>query len=335
MQSPDNKSPRDVAPSEANATHDRASAFRGNPGVIVAWAVLGAALVWVYYEPISRLMVQWWGDADYQFAFLVPLFAGILLWLRRDLIDRDGMRGSWWGLALVIIGLALRTTGGLALLNKVEVFSLVPCLAGVVVLAGGRAAMQWAWPSLVFLVFMIPLPEALGGMLSHPLQRVGTMCSTYIIQTLGIPAIAHGNVIQLSNAQVGVVEACSGLRMMMLFVTVCAGAALAMRGSVLERLLVFLSAAPIAVLANIVRITVTSVLYETAGPELAEKFFHDLAGWFMMPLALLLLWVELAVFRRLFVEVPQGPAVLGVPASQDNAARMTKRRARPVPRANG
>ena len=51
---------------------------------------------------------------------------------------------------------------------------------------------------------------------------------------------------------------------------------------------------------NVVRITVTGVLYETAGPEWAEMVFHDLAGWFMMPLAVLLLWLEMGLLSLWF-----------------------------------
>ena len=68
-----------------------------------------------------------------------------------------------------------------------------------------------------------------------------------------------------------------------------------------ERAVIVLSAVPIALISNIVRITVTGLLYGMNLDHLAKVVFHDLAGWLMMPLGLLLLWTELWFFSKLFV----------------------------------
>jgi hypothetical protein len=56
-------------------------------------------------------------------------------------------------------------------------------------------------------------------------------------------------------------------------------------------------------IANIVRITATALLHEMARHDLATTLYHDLAAWFMMPIAVVLLWVELAILKRIFVSV--------------------------------
>jgi exosortase/archaeosortase family protein len=95
---------------------------------------------------------------------------------------------------------------------------------------------------------------------------------------------------------------------MMLFVAVCSAAVFIIKRSPLEKAIVLLSAAPIAIIANLVRITATAVLHSLAHPQLANTTYHDLAGWFMMPLAVALLWVELAILRRIFIPAPpSGP----------------------------
>ena len=101
--------------------------------------------------------------------------------------------------------------------------SLVPCLAGLTLFVGGWKAIRWAWPSIVFLVFMVPLPGFLANLMGGPLQRLATVASTFLIQTIGISAVAEGNVISLADSQIGVAEACNGLRNMMLFLAVCVG----------------------------------------------------------------------------------------------------------------
>jgi exosortase/archaeosortase family protein len=93
--------------------------------------------------------------------------------------------------------------------------------------------------------------------------------------------------------------------MLNLFVAICVGAAFLLRRPIWERCLIAFSAVPIGIIANIIRIAVTGVLYETAGAELAERVFHDWAGLFMMPLAILLLGIELWVLSKLFLPAPE------------------------------
>ncbi len=268
---------------------------------LVGWIVLTCALAWAYWAPMAVLVRRWWTEPDYHHGFLVPLFAAYLLWKRRETMPAFTGQGSWWGIALVVLAAVMRWTGAYFYFGLLGALSLVPCLAGIVLFVGGRQALRWAGPSIMFLIFMVPAPGLLGDVLSNPLQRLGTVISTYVLQTLGIPAVAQGNVILLTESELGVAEACSGLRMMMLFVTVCVAAALLMEWSLVKKILVVLSAVPIALVANVVRITATAILYETASHQLADAFYHDLAGWFMMPLAVLLLWAEIAVFSRLVV----------------------------------
>ncbi len=190
--------------------------------------------------------------------------------------------------------------------------SLLPCLAGVTLLAGGWAALRWAWPGIAYLAFMMPLPGAVAGILSQPLQRMATVSSTWLLQLLGVPAISRGNVIWLSAGKIGVVEACSGLRMLMLFLAITVGASFLIKRPLWEKVLVALSALFIGVTSNVLRITVTAILYEYVGQELAEKVFHDLAGWLMMPAATLLLCLELYVLSKLLMApVKSGPVVVG------------------------
>jgi exosortase/archaeosortase family protein len=68
---------------------------------------------------------------------------------------------------------------------------------------------------------------------------------------------------------------------------------------------ILLSAIPIALAVNIIRITVTGLLYLALGQDnhFATKLAHDWSGYFMMPLALGFLWLELQILERLTVPV--------------------------------
>ena len=67
-------------------------------------------LVWAFWTTLLEL-TQVWQDPQYSHGYLVPVFAGILLWLRRDKLDLSAVHPSYWGLLLLAGGLALRLGG--------------------------------------------------------------------------------------------------------------------------------------------------------------------------------------------------------------------------------
>jgi exosortase len=224
---------------------------------------------------------------------------------------------------LLALGLALRLFGTFWHFISLDAISIVPTVAGLTLLLGGRAGWRWAWPGVLFLAFMIPLPFSVAGAMSGPLQRLATVSSTFVMQTLGMPALAEGNVIRLNDHEIGIVEACSGLRMLVVFIALATAVTLVIRRHWIDRVLILASAVPIALLSNMIRVTVTGIMYEAGYSEMASHFFHDVAGWLMMPLALGMLGLELKVLSWLFVEAPAAPA-------RQAAPRPT--RARPAPR---
>lgn len=219
------------------------------------------------------------------------------------------------GFVLLLLSGALRLASTAFQYRLIDPFSMIPCLAGIVLLLLGWSGLKWSWPAILFLVFMIPLPGFIAGQLGHPLQRVGTIASTYVLQTVGIAATASGNVIWLPDdangepVRIGVVEACNGLRMLTTFFAITIGAYFVLDRPWWERAVVVISAPAIAVLANITRISATGVAYTLLGAEAGELVFHDLAGWLMMPLAILLMMAELAILTRLLPPAPEGPVV--------------------------
>jgi len=250
---------------------------------------------------------RWTNNPHYSHAYLVPAFALLLLWFRREQLAGSLLRANWLGLVPFLGGLATRLAGTLFYCDWLEGISLLPVLAGAALLLGGWTALRWSWVSIAFLVFMIPLPYLLETGLSQPLQLVATRVSIYLLQTLGLPAFAEGNVILVNESRIGIVEACNGLGMLTLFFALATGVAILIRRPMLDKALIVVSAIPIAILTNALRITATSILHEIAGSRWADIVFHDLAGWLMMPTALGMLWVELWVLSRLLVELPARP----------------------------
>jgi exosortase len=271
----------------------------------LALALLAAA--WCYAPTLASLYHQWMSEPQHSHGLLVPLFAGYLLYLRRDLWQPIERPWPLIGLGLIALALGLRVVSGYYGILWPDRLSLLPCALGLALAFGGRVYGLWVWPAVLFLFFMIPMPYRLETALTGRLQTLATIGSTFALQTLGQPAIAEGNVISIGEIRLGIVEACSGLRMLMTFFAFSTAVALLVNRPLFERLLIVASAVPIAVIANMVRITGTGLLYTHVDSHTAQMFFHDLAGWFMMPICLGLLWLELKLLERLFIEVPPAP----------------------------
>jgi exosortase len=284
--------------------------------LFVSLAVALAALAWAYWTTLEEMAERWSSDPQYSHGYLVPVFALLLLWLRRDMLAGAKLRPAWSGLLVLAIAAVIRLAGAFYHFVWFDEIALLPLAAGLLLLAGGWEAWRWAWPAILFLGFMVPLPYRFGVAMADPLRRIATAGSTFLLQALGRPALAEGNVILLNDIKLDVVDACSGLRMLMIFFALAAAVAFVIQRPMWEKLVVIASAMPIALLVNIIRIAATGLVQEHAGQDAAKTLFHDLAGWLMMPVALALLAAELWVLRHLWIETD-----FGLPRRSRGAAR--------------
>jgi exosortase len=268
--------------------------------------LIAGLLAWAYYPTLRDLFAKWMDDPQYSHGVLVPLLSAYLLYRNRDRLAGEARPWPWLGYATLFVALGLRAVAALLFFLPLDAFSLVVCLTGLAMVTGGRPVLRWSWQSLVFLLFMIPLPYQVERMMGAELQNIATIASTFLLQTLGQPAVAEGNRILIQEVQLGVVEACSGLRMLMTFAAFCVGAVFLMERHWLVKALVLASAVPIALVTNILRITATGLahvwLKDSGSKAGVLNFIHDFNGWMMMPIGLGFLLVELWVFRHLLIE---------------------------------
>jgi exosortase len=267
-------------------------------------AGLAGIMAWVFQDLLSNCVSRWTTEPQYSHGFIIPMMAVGLGWMRRSHIPPGDARSHISGLLLTITGSLLHLLATYFYLEAFDAAGFLFCLTGIVLLVWGKRFFRGVWPAVLFTGFMLPLPFQLERMLSDPLQVMGATEATYFIQTFGIPAIAQGNTILMGDIRLGVEEACSGLRMLMVFIAISAAAVIVSDRSRWEKILIFFSAIPIALISNIVRIVATALAYEYADRETADLIFHDLSGWLMMPLAVLLLFLELKIIDLLYVEVP-------------------------------
>ena len=253
----------------------------------------------IYCDVVLHLIRDWWTDPDYSHGFVVPFFSAYLIWARRDRLRSEQIRGSVWGLTLIIFGLALMIIGNIGAELFLSRTSLLWLIAGLIVyFFGWRFFRLLAFP-WAFLFLMIPLPAILFNQVTFPLQLLASNLATHALRFVGIPVLREGNVITLPALPLEVAEACSGIRSLISLgvVAIVYGYLFESRNSL--RLVLALAAVPIAVLANVARIVGTGLLVQYWNPQKALGFFHEFSGWVIFMIATGLLLVVHAAVHRL------------------------------------
>lgn len=280
--------------------------------------VLGGLLVLLIYCFWNSLFLlgTHWDDPRYSHGWLVPVFAAALLWLRWDpsVVPRLSdvpAAARWWGVGLLTAGLSMRLISATLGTEVPDMVAFLPSLAGVVLVVGGWRMLIWTAPVIAFLFFMFPLPFRVESGLLIPLQKIATIGAEYVLQTIGLGAVREGNTIIVGERRMEVVEACSGLNMLTVFTAMTAAVAIIINRPYWERILLFLSAVPIALAVNIFRISITGLGYHFGG-DAWGGFFHspNVAPWYMMAIAALLLWLEITILGKLFLEAPEAASPL-------------------------
>lgn len=256
-------------------------------------------LAWTYLPVFARLVTTWSTDSDYSHGYFVIPIAALLLWNRRDAMPASS-GPSLAGLLLLGAGLGAWLTGVIVNIPPVEQFSLLPTLAGVVWVLCGTGRLRWALPAIAYLVFMIPLPYSLAIARAGQLQHVAASSAAYLLQAFGIPALATGNLIELEKETLDVAYACSGLQMMIAFLAVTTAIAMMSNFYWLGKVVLVLSAIPIAIVCNILRITITAIAYQYFSGDAVRLFFHDLGGLIFIPIAIALALLEIYLFEHSF-----------------------------------
>jgi exosortase len=265
--------------------------------------VLVGVLTFVYAGLFRYCFTQWL-KPDYSHGFLVPLFTIFLAYHWREWAPTRFRWPEPWGLAFLAGGAALFVVAGRLNIAKewLQGFSFVLNLCGAVLLLGGWSLLRWLAPALAFLMFMFPLPNSIEHKLGWQLQRVAASASEFALQTIGYPTYREGVILYVKDHVLEVEKACSGLSMLLTFAALSTGMALVVKRPWVDRVLILVSAVPVAVLSNVIRISLTGILYNEGGKELGDRIFHDFAGWMMMPIALLVLWAELKLLDWVWVD---------------------------------
>jgi exosortase len=260
-----------------------------------AWQGVALLLLiaWLYASILARLFLQWVGparDPNFEHGIFVPLFALFVLWQERKKLSVIAAAPSWAGLPLVALSLLMLVLGVLGAELFFSRVSLLILLAGLILLFQGWTFFRAVLFPWAFLILMIPIPALILQQVTFPLQLLAAKLATALLELAGVPVLRQGNVIVLASMPLNVAEACSGIRSLLTLVTLAIIYGYLMETRMWVRVVLALSAVPIAVAANSFRIFGTGLLVQYWDPDKAEGFFHAFSGWLIFVVALIMMF---------------------------------------------
>ena len=275
-------------------------------------------LVAIFWPNILHFIFIWATDENYSHGFLVPLIA---LYFANEAARKGPIAridGSRLGGGLIVGSVLGRLATVVVPVGFAGDLALVMGLAGTVSLLFGREALRRFGFSLGFLVFMIPLPVALYAQIATPLQLTVSQVAASLLNLSGIPALCEGNMITLpGDNKMFVAEACSGMRQLTGFLALTTAWAYLVARPAWYRAILIVSSIPIAMTANIIRVTLTGAITYLVDPRFASGAFHTAEGLLMMGFGLVLLYAGCWVLDRIAAAI--APRTTPEPSSPPRA----------------
>ncbi len=274
------------------------------------WRCLGlaAAVIFLHAHTLASLATRWYSEADNTYGFFVPLVSLYLVWRMRARLLEMETQPARWGAILVALAILGQLLGVATDAGYLQGISLIALIAGLVILLGGWKLFRATAFPVLYLILMVPLPGSVFSAIASPLQSVASRCSVNLLELLRVPVVRSGNVFSLSGISLEVAEACSGLRSLIGLLSMGILLGYLIMPRLWERLALALSAIPIAVAANIIRIAGTGIIYEYVGPKYGQGFYHGFGAWIVFVFALAVLLAEASLLSWLFEPQPAAGA---------------------------
>ena len=299
-------------------TADAPATTRKRTGWIIAILIFG----FLWFELINFLKAEWWLNPQYNYGLIVPLLSLYLFW-RRWLSRPTPMAATaaWLAIILLIVGAVLflpirflvDANPDWRLLSWLLALIVVTSSLSFLYLIGGRAWLRhFAFPFLFFLV-AVPWPVRIEQVVIQDLMRIVTAINVTFLQLAAVPALQHGNVIEVGTGFIGIEEACSGVRSLQATLMISLFLGELYFFSAIRRIALVTIGAGLAFVCNVVR-TAILVWVGTRRGATGIEAWHDPAGLTILIVCLFGLWlVSLIMLRR--GNRPQIP----LPPSSQNA----------------
>lgn len=269
----------------------------------IFWLVVATVAAGFFFVPGMDALVTAWARPEYSHGPLIPVLS-LLLFLRQlkeHPVDETVVRNRWVGVAVVMLALVFGAMGRLANIDDIVAYSTIIWVAGILLISFGWQTGKHFWPPVVHLVYMLPLPGVLYYKMSTSLQFISSEMGVWFLQLMSVPVFLDGNIIDLGVYKLHVAEACSGLRYLFPILSFSYIFAVLFKGPMWHKAVLLISAAPITIFMNSLRIAIAGYIVNNYGVEWLEGFSHFFEGWVIFIACILLLfllaWVML-FFQR-------------------------------------
>ena len=269
----------------------------------LSWLALGvaaAAALGLYAPVVAGMAAEWSEFPSLSHGFAIPFISAYLLWHRRRLLAEAPVEGSIAGLPLIILALGMLVLGSLSGEPFVARLSLPLALLGTVLFLGGTRVARHAWVPIAYLVFMIPLPYVTLSALTYRSQLFDAELTATALGWLGVPVLRDGVMLHLPNITLEVAADCSSVPAIAALLALGGAYAQMQPRPTWIRVALTLSAAPLGLLSNIVRLIVTSLSAYYLGPVALNNVIHKFNGTTVFLATVVLLVVLDALLTRIW-----------------------------------
>lgn len=241
-----------------------------------------SALAWVsrkWYEPNGTISHGW----------VIPLISAFFIYRRREAFRNAARARNWIGLLAVILCLALHWTGIRMQQSRLAILSLIGLTWAIpLYLTGWQVARLLIFPCSYLLLAM---PWNFIDQLTVPLRIFSSVMSTHLLNGLGIAVVRQGTILvgTAHDFALNVADPCSGLRSLFAMLAIAAAYAQMLPWHTGKRWILFVLAIPIAVAANVIRITSITLIAVWFGGGQQLELYHDYSGYVLFPVAIVLL----------------------------------------------
>ena len=272
---------------------------------LATMALVASGLLLAYWTVMTGLVDAWSNDDNYSHGFFIVPLAGYFAWERRARVLAAPVRPAWSGLALIAVSVMMLVAGTLGAELFLSRISLLGVTAGIILFLGGWARLRVLLFPLAFMLLMVPLPALIFNQIAFPLQLLASNVGESTISSLDIPILREGNVLILANATLEVAEACSGIRSLVSLFTLGIVFGYFADPRAWVRTVIAVSAVPVAILANGLRVASAGVAAHNYGTAGVEGLFHEFSGWVVFIIAFLMM----LALQRLLLRFAPPPAV--------------------------
>ena len=271
------------------------------PHIVFQIVLVLTSFFFMYAHAVTTLVSDWSNDPNFSHGFFIVPMALYMVWVKKEKLATMKLAPSNHGLFIIFIGMMIHLAGHTGAERFLMRFSMIITLGGILVFFLGWAFLRALTIPVIFLILMIPIPAIIWNKLAFPLQLLAAQLSAGLIQFIQIPVFREGNILQLANTSLEVVDACSGLRSLTALISLTGLFAYISPLTTLKKWVLFFSAIPIAVAVNVFRLTFTAAMAFWISPDMAHGFLHDISGMFIFVGALAL--VYLVFYCGMFFEI--------------------------------